>query len=126
MSRIDPTVLAILAQIMRVAASAISMTSSSAMLAVPNAVTGCHIVAFLTAPVALSLDWMRDLFIDRSLGLANGTFAEGRRGRIEVVLDATIEMGMGIGIGEVIGATVEGLLLELEGLTECSDAASLA
>ena len=50
--------------------------------------------------------------------------AKGRERGVKVALNTTVDVGMGVGIGELVGATVEGLLFELEGFAECSDAAS--
>ena len=110
---------------MRAAASAVSMAPSSTVATIPNTVTSCYVVTFLTTPVTFSLDETRDLLVDGLLGLANGMLAKGRGGSVEVVLDATIDVCMGIGIGKAGGTAVKGLSLGLEGLTECSEAASL-
>ena len=102
------------------------MAPPSTVTTIPNAVTVCYVVAFFTAPIALSLDGTRDLLVDGSLGLADGMLAEGRGGGVEVALDATIDACVGIGIGKAGRAAVKGLSLGLEGLMECSKAASLA
>ena len=62
--RIDPTILAVLAQVVRVATPAISVAPPSTVTTVPNAIASRHIVTFLTTPVAFSLDGVRDLFIN--------------------------------------------------------------
>ena len=64
MSRIDPTILTVLAQVMRAAASAVSVAPPSTMMTVSNAIAGHYVMAFLTTPVALPLYRARNSFIN--------------------------------------------------------------